>query len=403
MPVFSPIVVALAIVSALGFIGAIVGFARRNAMFHGYRDIAKDAKAITKLVKGEVFRDGEDLVIAGNFNRMPVTVRFSYQENTPGLNMRMEVPSTFMLSAVPAGTPNPEGRSPVRTGVPQFDSRFSLRSDHPTQVQMFLGSRAVMGEFSKLCCGSKTFVALSKGSIELSELAVPEPYTGRHVMEHVREMGRLGLALGQMPGAESIKIQPIQRDRMLVARAAMAVGMVAAVATVVTGVRARNTPVTVQVEQGVPAGITPAEANMIPGVDKFRLATTDDFDGAAVTWMRNNGQTASGRVTGDFSGLNDGRDEALILRGPDGSFRVTVLISGERRSDLSYPELAAAARLPKSRLETVQWSGDPPENPDSDGLLLLVKSGDKITPVVLFSKGDKMISAAPANYLNLNL
>ena len=49
-----------------------------------------------------MFRDGNDLVLVGNFNSRPTQVRFSYDENTPGLNVRMQAPVSFTFSVVPA-------------------------------------------------------------------------------------------------------------------------------------------------------------------------------------------------------------------------------------------------------------------------------------------------------------
>lgn len=397
----SPLVIVLAIVSALGFVGAIIAYVRRSTTFHGYEDLTVDARKIAHTIKGEVFRDGEDLVIAGNVTNLPTTVRFSYQENTPGLNIRMEAPSTFTLSLSPQGTTNVEGRVAIRTADPQFDTRFTTRTDHPTQARMLLGSRSVAADLPKLCCSSKTFFSLTAGSMELSELVIP-PYPGHHVVEHLQQMGRMGAAIAEMPGSEAIKIQPIRRDRMLLARIAIVVGIVFAVFTVVAGIRAHNAPPEELAAGSQTEGIPPAEANLIPGLSGWRLATSDDFDPSAVTWLHNNSHQAEGRIEGDFSGTGGGRDVAYALRRDDGSFRVVMLLNGEKLYDVTYSTLGIAARIPKGNLANIEWASSPPDAPDGDGLLLVLHPGDTTSGLVIFSKAGRTGSAAPLNYQSIS-
>jgi hypothetical protein len=397
----SPLVIVLAIISALAFFGAILAYIRRNTTFHGYEEIRIDVGKIAHTIKGEVFRDGEDLVIAGNLNNLPTTVRFSYQENTPGLNIRMEAPSTFTLSMVPQGSTNIEGKVAIRTTDPQFDTRFTTRTDHPTQARMLLGSRSVTADLQRLCCGSKTFFSLTAGAMELSELTIP-PYAGHHVTEHLQQLGRVGTAVGEMPGSEAVKIQPIRRDRMLAARIAIAVGVVFAIFTVVAAVRTHDAPPDALASDPKPVGISPADASLIPGVSLWRVATEEDFDPTAVTWLHNNRRRADGRIEGDFSGTGEGRDVAYVLRRDDGSFRVVILIRGENRYDVSFSTVAAATRIPKGILGSIEWASSPPDEPDGDGLLLVLQPGNTASGVVVFSKAGRTISAAPANYQNIS-
>lgn len=397
----SPVVIALGIVSAVAFAGAIIAWARQYVTFRGYSELLPEVRFIATALGGEIFRDGDDLVIAGNVDRLPATVRFSYQENTPGLNLRVEVPSNFTLSAGAMGATT-EGKVLVRTGDGTFDARFAVRSDHPTQARMFLGSRAALADFMHLCCSTKVFLSLVPGVLELNELVIPEPYTGRHVNEHLRQIARLAKAMRDMPGAENIKIQPIQRERAVAGRLAIALGVVFAIATVVAAMRPQRTSLDLPQEKG-PSGIPPAEARLIPGVEQWRLAGESDFDPASVTWLRNNALPVSGRVAGDFSGSGDGRDVAYILRRDDGSYRVVMLVSAENRYDVTYANVAAVARIPKALVASIAWNGPPPEDPDGDGLLLVMRgTGDTKQAVALFDKGPRIISSAPADYQTIS-
>jgi hypothetical protein len=398
---FSPIVIALGIISLVGFAGAIIALIRKSATFHGYSELTSDARLISRYIGGETFRDGEDLVIAGNLNRLPITVRFSYQESTPGLNIRAEVPSTFTLNVTPQGSGSMEGRVTIRTGDQQIDSRFTTRTDHPTQARMFLGLRNVHADLQRLCCSTKTFFSLSPGVLELSELVIPSPYAGHHVIEHLKQIGQLAVALGHMPGAEAVKIQSIRRERNVLARVAMVVGIVFAIATVVTAMRARSAHPEALAVEPKPVGITPADASLIPGVNFWRLASSSDFDPAGVTWLGNHSVQANGRMEGNFSGTGEGRDVAYVLRREDG-FRVVMLTNGQNRYDVTYPAVAIAARIPKGSLGNVEWSGTPPEAPDGDGLLLVLEAGNPASAVVVFIKGDRITSAAPLNYQNIS-
>ena len=105
------------------------------------------------------FRDGSDLVVSGSQDKLPVTVRFSYDENTPGLNIRMSVPANFTLTISPKGAQAPgEGKTLVRTGDDMFDARFVTKTDHMAQAKMFVGGKQALSLLQKLCCSSKTFV-----------------------------------------------------------------------------------------------------------------------------------------------------------------------------------------------------------------------------------------------------
>src|SRR5262249_21737701 len=111
-----------------------------------------------------------------------------------------------------------------------FDAKFNSRTDHPTQAKMLVGGRAALQNLEKLCCSQKTYVTLTRGSIEMSELIMPTPYTGRHVLDHVESMGAVAEAVWEIPGAESVKIVPYEREKSTpVFRIALVLGAIVAV------------------------------------------------------------------------------------------------------------------------------------------------------------------------------
>ena len=61
-----PVVLALLILLAVGGVGYIIHALRMGKAFAGYEELTKDAQQIAKSLGGEIFRDGNDLVISGN-------------------------------------------------------------------------------------------------------------------------------------------------------------------------------------------------------------------------------------------------------------------------------------------------------------------------------------------------
>src|SRR5512146_1242864 len=118
-----PLALPVSIVMAVAFVGAIIAFLRDRGRFSGYKELMGDALRLGKGLGGEVFRDGNDLVVNGSYNRMPVQVRFSHSENTPGLNIRMGALSNINLFFAPRATHATEGRHVVRTPDDMFNTR----------------------------------------------------------------------------------------------------------------------------------------------------------------------------------------------------------------------------------------------------------------------------------------
>ncbi|HYX70236.1 MAG TPA: hypothetical protein VE825_13950, partial [Terriglobales bacterium] len=269
------LVLAIVIVFLVG--GTIIVLLHARRTFSGYEEIAADARQIRALLKGELFRDGGDLVVSGNYNRLPTVVRFSYSEYTSGLAVNMKAPSTFSLSVAPKGERTTEGRVLVRSSDDMFDARFISRSDHPTQAKMFLGGKAAMSGLQKLMCSNKTFFTVSTGEIELSELVIPSN-AGRHVVEHIKQMAGMADALRQMPGGEAIKIREIKREGQTLARLAIAILVVAGIGTLAVAMRPAQPTIEAEPEETkLPAGILPVDAVTMARLPGFHLAAERDL------------------------------------------------------------------------------------------------------------------------------
>lgn len=401
-----PLAVVLGVVVAVTLIGLLVTYVRAGATMRGYGEIARDAEAIAKKLRAETFRDGDDLVISGYSGRYPAVVRFSYSENTPGLNIQMKAPANFTLSVGPKGARATEGRVLVKTTDDMFDARFATRTDQPTQARMFLTGKQAMAQLQKLCCSSKTFLTFSSGAMELSELVIPDTYMAKHVSDHLDSMAVMATALGAMPGADAVKITGYRRERSRVMQLAMAVLVVTGAIVVISAVQERNKPASVSavVTQPESSGIALKDQEKIVDSERWRVAKVEDFNSDAVSWLR--GQHSSD-ITGQFAGRFGGTDKALesayVLVARDPKFgnerRVVLLDDGKPLFDAGYKSLAIAALISHDNFSSIHWKANtqaPP--PDGDALLIVRDAADTGSGVVLYASGGKLATATPANY-----
>jgi hypothetical protein len=405
MITLDPKLVMLAVLVLL--VGVIIVMMRKSSTFSGYGDVAADAQRIQRALKGETFRDGSDLVVSGSQDKLPTMVRFSYDENTPGLNIRMSAPANFRLSISPKGSQAAgEGKTLVRTPDDMFDARFVTRTDHVAQAKMFVGGKQAMALMQKLCCSSKTFVSIGKGYIELSELVIPTPYTSAHIVDHVQNMAKLALQLQAMPGAETVKIEAYKREgSSMLAKAAVVIALLGGLAYWVTEARRPDTSLAeLKAQAGsssLPEGVLPVDAPKLGTLDGWRLVTADDFDPDAAAWARSQGMQIQGRIEGDFSGKNNPRDVVYVLTNGSDTTRVAVIADDQLVSDVRYPKLAVAARFSKYNWNTTQWVAAP-VNPAGDGLMIVTHNDSK-SGMVLFWNGKRLDNAVPQNYQRVNL
>jgi hypothetical protein len=408
---FNPVVTAVAIVVGVSVVGIIITLWRQSRLYLGYEDHSSDAQALASRLKGEIFRDGIDLVITGNYGNLPTVVRFSWADNTPGLNVKMRAPATFALSVAPKGGKAPEGRVQMRTPDEMFDSRFVTRTNDPTQARLFIASKAAFAQIQKLCCSSQTFLTVSTGVVELSELTIPSPSGAQHIQNHLDSMAALAVSLQQMPGADSIKITRSKKEYSNVIRVALAVGVLTAIIVVASAMQDRSGTAAADgasdaSEQlgakGVPAG----DAQRLGGLVGYRLATEPDFDPDALAWARSQtGKEIHGRIQASFTA--DGAQEiAYILIQESGAGagnkRVAILAGNETKYDAVYPQLAVVGVVPHANLAGMPWVGSPPPA-DGDGLLLVRKHGDLGSGTVIYLSNGRVETAVPTSYLNVGI
>jgi hypothetical protein len=309
------------------------------------------------------------------------------------------VPANFTLWIAARTADATEGRVALRTNDPALDTRFAVRTDHAAQGRLFLGMPPVCGALSQLACSSNTYIALSQGWLEMSELEIPQRTPGRHVVDHLRCIASLASVLQQMPGADLVPVTPIPRERHLLGRAAIATGILAAVLLVLAASKPR--PARSELSAFVPphpAGMLPSDASLIVNLDGWRAATEDDFDPNAAGWLRSAGAPVSGRVPGDYSGIPNSNDVAYVLIGSKGEHRIALLAQGEDRYDTQFPVIALAARVPKDRIAHIKWIGSAPLDYQGDGLLLVRARDDVQSGLIVLLAGHRIVSGVPVNY-----
>jgi len=401
---FHPLATATVIALAVCLAGIIINSINRAKLYLGYEDIAGDVRRIAKELKADVFRDGDDLVVSGGSAQLPTVLRFSHAESTPGMNLRVHAPATFNLSIAPKGSTVVEGKVPIRLGHDVLDSRFVARTDHPTQVKMFLGEKKVLKQLEKLCCSSRTFLAMTNGAIELSELMIPEDSLDRHVLDHIEALGVVAKRLSEMPGTESVNIAPVPREQTSFAtRTVVAAGALAALIVVLVAAKSSyhdetNTPM---VAEG-PEGVNPAEAARIPGMDGWRAVHLDELSPDFVDWSRGWGADIGGHIIGDFSDAQLKTDSVYVLiKGDDR--RVVMLVQGRDSYDYVYKSLAGVVTVPRDNLQDIQWKTEPAAKPASDALMLVSDANNPSSAVVVFTLGGRVYTGIPNDYRNVRL
>jgi hypothetical protein len=306
---------------------------------------------------------------------------------------------------VPKGERATEGRVLVRTGDDMFDARFAARTDHPTQAKMLVSSKTMRTHMEKLCCSSKSFLTMVTGSIEVSELIIPGPYTARHVLDHVESMSILAAEVDDIPGAEKVKIQEYKREKSTpVVKIALVVGALVAIAAVFAG-----RPGTEVTQTSVAAGVIHAEgvwdsdAAQMTKLAGWHAVTESDFNADVVGWMRASGISPAGRIELDLDGAVPSDVVYCLGRDEDQSKRIVMLQNREKVLDSVMQNVVGVVRIPKSSLETITWSLKPTAASDGDAVMIINRVNDKTSATILYRSGNLVISGRPESYQAVNL
>ena len=143
-------------------------------------------------------------------------------------------------------------------------------------------------------------------------------------------------------------------------------------------------------------GVAAEDAAKIPNFEDLRLAKKQDFDAAAVSWIRDVGQHFGGKIPGLYFGSFE--SNAYIFVSKTNERRVVIFAGGELRYNAEYPVIAIAARFPKELIRKTTWADSPPPESTGDGLLIVRAVDSPASAVVLFVRSDQIVTASPTDY-----
>ena len=386
------------------------------------------AGEVAQALRGQTAQVEGDLVVTGKYGRTPATVRFSSDPQKPPLVIQLEIKvpawlnagsfgagqqAYFSFSVVPRESVVKERGTILPTGNQTLDMRFVTRCDNPTGAKTFVQDKQTQAELQKLCCSPKTSLRIHGVSMELTEMGGGQ--NGRHILAHLESMGKLagaappaaagpaktGLTGGfQLPAGMSLP--KVSTPKFLGERGPilLAGGAALLIAAVVGW---NMLQVKEEEPTGPPAGMSPAEVAAIPDVARWTPVTDKDLDPAGVDWVRRGGQTPGPRLTGDFAGSGSASDVVYVLKRRGGMLRVVLLSGGRNKYDTNYSPLALVARVPKAALADLQWADKFAGAPDGDGLLIVRKTDDPETAIIVMLIKGKAITGRPPNYRDLRL
>lgn len=415
-----PLVIVVSILTVTAVAAFVAAFVRERKTFAGYEEIQPDIQALKNRLNAEVFRDGTDLVISGSDKNTPVVVRFSYAENTPGMNIRLHAPSTMNMAVIPKNSQFyfPENlRLNVNSPDDQFNSRFLTRADDGSAARMFFMGRSIVKELQKALCSSRTTLNITHGSLELTETTIPEPNTGRHALSHIESLMAMSAVLAQMPGAQLSQVMKPEVPKRLLTKSAIAIGAVAALLSIIGAARQMQTPPTApkptdkySVEQRG-AGVTAIDAQVITELENFRVVNPNEMDAGVVSWMRDRGVEPQGRLPLDLKITKteegkstaqgaDSSDVAYLLTDPQGKRRVVVLNAGRVVFDARNFGEVSLVRVPAGNIPRSTGVNSPV--PEGDGLLLVEPTNPEKS-LLMYMSGNTITNRPEPNWTQVDI
>jgi hypothetical protein len=402
--------IAVVLALAIPVVGFFVELIRGQLLLRDFSEIRKEIQTLVKGIGGEIDRDESDLLVRGHYGQWPVLVRFSRSEYEPGVSVQLPVPTNLTLYCYPVSHEGQEGSVPLRTSDERFMSHFRLSTNNsPLEVSMILSSPAVLAELSKIM-ENQSYLTLENRNLELAEAVIVPDHLASRLMNCVRGMARIAAEATEVHGGSgAVPAAPKRKPNWF--RVAYLAAPV--VVFVVLGVIAFLERPSRQVEaQPAPASqhavMPQALAAQVPQLQDWHVSETADFDPAAVSWLQQQGQRASGHVTANMDG-NAGQDSVYILKRPVGplgtnSNRLVLFIDDQKRYDAELPQIAVAGRISKDRLGSMDWRGrGPSRSADRDGIIVIQRYNDPSSAIVFFLSGPKLLTGVPKDFRAISL
>jgi hypothetical protein len=399
----APVPVAILVSSLACLVGILARTFKDRRTFAGYKAMAADVKKIARSIGAETFRSGNDLVLSGNFEKIPVTLRFSNSATEPGLKIVCTAPVDFQLSFTPKGEASLEGGVIVPTQSPNFNMRFTARTDDPEHAKLFLALAEAQRHIERLCCSSNTFLLFSPRNIELREVLVPLD-TYRHVSSRLRSLAVLNNEAAKLPNASRIKVVPVKPlSSSWVLKFALLVGAVAAVAAVLSNAAPTQVAST---QTKTSNGILPIDRRVIPDAGNWRTVSPLELRGQFVDWMEGFGVTPASKI--DLDARGDGQETGtayLLATEKTPELKRVVWVANHQVLCDVVDRIEGIAKVPRDSMPAIVWSegSTPPQAAEGDGLLVVRNYEKPEGGTVFFFSHEKLYSAVPADFHNVPL
>jgi len=399
----NPFVLATLIVAVVALIGMITATVRNARKLKGYEEVAADANALTKKLGGELFRDGDDLVMSGNYQNLPTIIRLSHAENTPGVSIEVKVPARFSFSLTPRQAPViPEG---VGVNVPNLSTNFVGRTNSALEANQLVGSPSVRKAFAAICISQKTFLEIAPGRLLISELLIPQNLLDRIAME-LQAASSISTVLEKFPGADERKLVLVKHDRTSWAfRAALAAGIIVTIAGLAqNAVNASNKPTPVAAKE-IASSIARNDAILITKIQDWRPADETDFDPAFKSWVQSYGVKPTNALDFSADTSRNRDDRVYFLVNDKGQKRVVAIVDHRVALDSIFDNAAGVTIVPMDSISKVEWpmSRAPFKEVPGDGLLIVRDMNDKDGATLLFFGDHGHLSGQPQNYQHLDI
>ncbi|HEY3928422.1 MAG TPA: hypothetical protein VGL89_08610 [Candidatus Koribacter sp.] len=404
-----PLLIVFDILAVVTAIGCVLVLVREAILFRGYRSLKSGAKGIAKELGGTIFRDGADLVVNGFYRGIPAVLRFSFAEHTPEVVLWMKMASALNLYVTHKSAKSTEGRTRVPTRDAWFDDRFVIRTDNPNDAMALLTDDRAFGELKKLCCSPHTVVALSKGSLEMSEQSLPQPDPFKHLLNHMGSLAEIAVRVGAISNLPKSKNKIYVPDRYIVARVALVLLVIGGGVEVVSAVRHYGSEGTAATSDPVASTTTLSQSELLnlPSSNDWRLATANDFDSSTVEWLDRSGKHVSARFSVNAEGREVvGVGYALVSKDPSqqDTWRVALISQGRDIFDGKFKNILAVIPLKQESLQGIAWAAPPGSTQsDGDGFMIIRRDGDTNVAQIYYLSAGKLVSGVPTNYTEMDL
>lgn len=397
-----PQMIAILVISALAVAGIVAAVLREIRLFDGFRDIAPEAKTIANQLRGEVFRDGHDLVIAGEYRGIPTVVRFSKQKNAPAVGLHVRIPAACQFSLIPKQMAGSSLFPTVKLRSRILNERFVAGSANPDDLELLLTSDRAVRQLEKLCCSSKTICEVNRGRLELLEMVLPEELA-RHILDHLQVIRGFSDVLMTMPESDRVKVLPLVRESSSwFVRVAVAAGIVVVAMSVIaaTGERGKFQVRSVP-DSGLVHGVPVNDASVINGMDRWRMAKPEEIHAEFAKWLRESGQKPESRIEFNPVGSGLSRGVAYLLVRDDGSRRLVILVDHRAVFDACFSRIDGIALVPAASFPKLKWGQG--QAPDGDAILVVRDAGDPRSAELLFFPNGTLFSGVPRDYSAIDL